>query len=448
MRENHQSANIYLSNSTTSEAIHRRAALKLLLASLVSLAPPTSASKKTSKQVIIIGGGFAGATFARALRILDNTIEITLIEPNNLYHTCLLGAEYLIGRRSSKSLIFNYNTLITKYRIKVVHDFATRIDYESKLIITKKNGAFSYDRCIVATGIGYQYEAINGYSKEVAERIPHAWQGGHQHSLLRNQISNMPNGGIILISAPPDDYKCPPGPYERASLIAEYLKINKPQSRIIILDSKDSFPKQQQFESAWEKLYGYGTSNSYINWISRKKGGTVLAIDERKRELTAEYGNIKGDVINLIPPQHADRFSYENGLAHQYGWCPVSTKTFESLLVPDIHIIGDSSYAEMLPKSAFAAACQARVCAIAVYSLFKEQEPPDPEFMNVCYSLCAENYGISVLIRYLRDNNTNTLEIKNLKTTPLTSPNWHHAMESKAAYSMFNTLTSEAFGQS
>ncbi|MBV6824220.1 FAD-dependent oxidoreductase [Pseudomonas sp. PD9R] len=435
-----------MSQKTLLDAITRRNALKLLLASFASAPAKTPASNKKPKKVVIIGGGFAGATFARSLRILDKSIEITLIEPNKIYHTCILGAEYLIGRRSANSLTFSYKTLTSNYQINVVHDYATLIDHESKRVFTKEAGAFSYDRCIVASGIGFHYEAIDGYSKEVAERIPHAWQGGHQHSLLKNQISNMTDGGVIIITAPPDDYKCPPGPYERASLIAEYLKINKPRSRIIILDSKDSFPKQQQFESAWEKLYGYGTSHSYINWIGRKQGGTILAVDERHLEITTDFGKIKGNVINIVPPQHADTFSYKNGLAQQYNWCPVNTKTFESLLIPEIHIIGDSAYAEMLPKSAFAAACQARVCAIAIYSLFKEQEPPDPEFMNVCYSLCAENYGISVLISYLRDKNTNILEINNLKNTPITSTDEHHLKESEAAYSMFNTITSEAFG--
>lgn len=249
----------------------------------------------------------------------------------------------------------------------------------------------------------------------------------------------------MLISVPVDDYKCPPGPYERASLIAEHFKAHKPKSRVIILDAKNRFPKQAQSELAWRKFFNYGEKNSIIEWIGGSNGGGVTGYDSRKMELTTKKHQLKGEVINIIPPQQAASFALSNNLTSTHGWCPVNTQTMESLLKPNIHIIGDCAYAEMLPKSAFAAACQARVCAIAISRHLQDLPNLDPEFANVCYSLCADDYAISVYIKYQRNLQNNILEVSNLQNTPISSNDEQYAKEFSSAHQMFSSLTHEAF---
>ncbi|EIK73140.1 pyridine nucleotide-disulfide oxidoreductase [Pseudomonas synxantha BG33R] len=413
--------------------------------SIQTLATPMGHVTASSYAVVVIVGGFAGATFARTLRRLDSSVGITLVEPSPQYHCCPLGVEYLVGKRDEETLIFGYAQLRAE-GIEVVHQRARSIDAKRKQVILVDGSVLGYDRCVVATGIGYKYESIAGYSEAVARRVPHAWGGGEQLRLLRQQLEAMPNGGNVLISVPVDDYRCPPGPYERASLIADYLKTHKPDSRVIILDAKPRFAKQAQFEQAWKRFYGYGSEQANIQWIGALQGGTVQGFDEAKGQLLTEGGPVSGQVINIIAPQQADDFSRCNGLAAEHGWCPVNTQTLESLLVPDVHVIGDAAYAEKLPKSAFAATCQARVCALAIHSQMHGLALLKPQYMNVCYSLCADNYGISVLLHYQHDATRNLIEIQTLRVTPLDANDEDYRREALSAYSMFDSLVKEAFG--
>ncbi|MBN1080514.1 FCSD flavin-binding domain-containing protein [Pseudomonas sp. 1079] len=350
-----------------------------------------------------------------------------------------------MGKRDEETLVFGYEQLRAE-GIEVVHQKARLIDAKRKQIRLADGSVLGFDRCVVATGIGYKYDSIAGYSEAVSSRVPHAWGGGEQLRLLRQQLEAMPNGGNVLISVPVDDYRCPPGPYERASLIADYLKTHKPDSRVIVLDAKPRFAKQAQFEQAWKRFYGYGSKQATIQWVGALQGGTVLGFDEAKGQLLTEGGPVSGHVINIIAPQHADDFSRHNGLAAEHGWCPVNTQTLESLLVPDVHVIGDAAYAEKLPKSAFAATCQARVCALAIHSQMHGLELLKPQYMNVCYSLCGDNYGISVLLHYQHDAASNVIEIQTLRVTPLDASDEDHRREALSTYSMFDSLVKEAFG--
>lgn len=415
------------------------------VSSIRALARPAEPVAAYSYAVVVIGGGFAGATFARTLKRLDGNVRITLIEPCRKYHCCPLGVEYLVGKRDERTLVFGYEQLCAE-GIEVVHRKARSIDAKRKQVRLADGSLLGYDRCVVATGIGYKYDSITGYSEAVASRVPHAWGGGEQLRLLKRQLEAMPNGGNVLISVPVDDYRCPPGPYERASLIADYLKTHKPDSRVIILDAKPRFAKQAQFEQAWKRFYGYGSEQANIQWIGALQGGTVHGFDEARGQLLTEGGPVSGQVINIIAPQQADDFSRRNGLAAEHGWCPVDTQTLESLLVPDVHVIGDAAYAEKLPKSAFAATCQARVCALAIHSQIHGLALLKPQYMNVCYSLCGDNYGISVLLQYQHDAAHNLIEIETLQVTPLDVNDEHYRREALSAYSMFDSLVKEAFG--
>lgn len=395
-------------------------------------------------KVVVIGGGFAGATFARMLRRLDPQVNITLIEKNPEYHCDPLGAEYLVDKRDEKTLTFNYTRLELE-GINVVYDHAVKINADKKFVETRQAN-YKYDRCIVACGISFDFEHIKGYSQKLTEVFPHAWQGREQLNLLKKQLHEMPDGGTILMSAPNTEYRCPPGPYERVSQIAEYLKEYKPNSTLIFLDSKERFPKQAQFELAWRRLYGYGTENSNIRWIGANQGGMVTELRVDTRELICAAGIFKGDVINIIPPQRADLFTAANGLTGDNGWCPVNTQTLESLKMPGIHVIGDAADAQSLPKSAFAATCQARVCALAIHAIFNKRPVMTPEYMNACFSLCGTNYAISVAVNYRQNPKSNNIEIVSSNITPLNSSIDQYISEVQSAYSLFDNMVKGAFG--
>ncbi|WP_170947249.1 FAD-dependent oxidoreductase [Pseudomonas sp. Irchel 3E19] len=414
-------------------------------AALDALAGPVLKVAMPEKiNIVVIGGGFAGATFARTLQRLQPTANITLIEENREYHCGPLSAEYLVDKREEQTLTFDYRQLVSE-GINVVYDRATKINPEKKCVETRKT-VYNYDKCIVAAGISFDFEHIKGHSYDLAEIFPHAWQGSKQLNILKKQLHDLPDGGTVLMSAPNTEYRCPPGPYERVSQIAEYLKTHKPNSKIIFLDSKERFPKQAQFELAWSRLYGYGTENSNIQWIGAKQGGTVTELRASSRELVCEAGVFKGDIINIIPRQKADLFAAANGLTGDNGWCPVNTQTLESLKIPDVHVIGDAADALHLPKSAFAATCQARVCALAIYAIINQLPLMIPEYMNVCFSLCGTSYAISVTVNYQWNPTSNKVDIVSSNITALDSPENQYISEVQSAYSLFANMAKGAFG--
>ncbi|WPO46643.1 FAD-dependent oxidoreductase [Pseudomonas sp. S1Bt23] len=428
----------------------RRTLLKWLatgagFAALDAVAGPALKFASTERfKVVVIGGGFAGATFARTLRHLAPNVNITLIEENPKYHCGPLGAECLVDKRDEKTLTFDYAKLAAE-GITVVHDRATKINTEKKCVETR-HSSYDYDRCVVAAGISFDFEHIKGHSRELANVFPHAWKGAEQLNILKEQLHEMPDGGTILMTAPNTEYRCPPGPYERVSQIAEYLKSHKPNSKLIFLDSKERFPKQAQFELAWTKLYGYGTEQSNIQWIGAKQGGTVTELRADTRELVCAAGTFKGDVINIIPRQKADLFAAANGLTGENGWCPVNTQTLESLKITNVHVIGDAADAHSLPKSAFAATCQARVCALVIHSILNKQPVMTPEYMNVCFSLCGTHYAISVSVNYRQNPDSNKIDTISANITPLDSPEEQYISEVQSAYALFDSMVTGAFG--
>ena len=214
---------------------------------------------------------------------------------------------------------------------------------------------------MLAPGIDIRWGALPGYDEAAAAQMPHAWKAGEQTLLLRRQLEAMDDGGLVVISAPANPFRCPPGPYERASLIAHYLKTKKPKSKLIVLDAKDAFSKQRLFQAAWAELYP-----GLLEWVPLSKGGNVTSVDAATRTLVTDFGKHQAKVANVIPPQKAGRIAEVAGVADRSGWCPIDPVTFESKLQPGIHVIGDAAIAGAMPKSAFAANSQAKVCAAAV----------------------------------------------------------------------------------
>lgn len=359
-------------------------------------------------QVVVIGGGVGGTTTAKYLRKMDPSVEVTLIETHPTYTSCFMSNEVLSGERTLESLTFGYDGL-KKYGVKVVIDSATGIDPVKKVVTTAGGQSFPYHSCVVSPGVDFKWDAIEGYSEEVAQTIPHAWYAGPQTLTLRKQIEAMPDGGKVIIVAPPNPFKCPPGPYERASQIAMYCRHHKPKAKIMILDAKDAFSKQGLFVQGWTKLYGYGTDDSMIEWVGAAGGGKVSALDSSTRTLTAEVEDFQGDVINIIPAQKAGRIAFAADLVDG-DWCPVNKKTFESSRHPGIYVIGDASNASKMPKSAYAANSQAKVVAAAIVDRINGREPGEATYVNTCYSIVGEDFGISVAGVYTLDPATNSIE--------------------------------------
>jgi sulfide dehydrogenase [flavocytochrome c] flavoprotein subunit len=386
-----------------------------------------------SKKVVIVGGGTGGATAAKYIRMADSSIEVTIVEPNEYYYTCYLSNEVLGGARSIDSIRFGYDGL-RKHGVKVLHDTVTGIDGAGKKVMTKGGQTLSYDRCIVAPGISFR-DNIEGYDEAAHAKMPHAWKAGEQTSILRKQIESMADGGTVLIAPPPNPFRCPPGPYERATQIASYLKKNKPKSKILIVDAKDKFSKMKLFKQAFERHYG-----GMIEWVAAKDtGGGVKSVDVAANTVMTGDGNThKADVYNIIPAQVAGSIAATAGLTDDSGWCPVEHKTFESTKQPGVHVIGDAAIQKPLPKSGYAANSEAKVTAAAVVELLNGREPGDPSWVNTCYSIVAPEDGISVAMVY------NVAGSGGL--TPLDSSPTERAREVQYAYSWFNNITSDAFG--
>ena len=428
--------------------ITRRNFLKLAGgATAVGLIGMPYVSFGAAKKVVVVGGGSGGATAARYLTLMDPSIEVTLIEPNKEYFTCFMSNEVLGGERSMDSIKFNYEGL-KRRGVKVVHDSATAIDPVAKTVKTQGGQSFAFDRAIVSPGIDFKWDTIQGYSQDLIETIPHAWKAGPQTVLLRKQLEAMKDGGVVVIAPPADPFRCPPGPYERASQIAHYLKRHKPKSTILILDAKDAFSKKGQFELGWERLYGYKTDKSMIKWVPKSQDGAVVRLDAKAMKLYGEVQDYKADVINLIPPQKAGKIAADSGLTNDKGWCPVDVMTFESKIHKGIHVIGDACVAADMPKSGYSANSQAKACADAVVALLAGRDVPTPAHANTCYSVLGKDYGISVSFTYRVNRAENKLAaVKDAGgITPLNASVSDLKREAAYAHSWFRNITEDMFG--
>ena len=427
----------------------RRSFLKVTggaAAALTAMGYSNIASAKT-KRVVVVGGGIGGATAAKYLKLADASIDVTVIEPNPHYYTCFMSNEVLSGERTLDSIKFGYDGL-KGHGVKVIHDTVSSIDAGSHTVKTSGGQSFKYDRCIVSPGVSLKWGSIAGYDEAAAQKMPHAWKAGEQTRILHSQLEAMKDGGTVIISAPPNPYRCPPGPYERASQIAHYLKTHKPKSKILILDPKDAFSKQGLFMAGWEKHYGYKTDNSIIEWVSGAKGGKVEEVDVGNMEVLGAVESFKGDVINVIPAQQAGKIAFTAGLTNDSGWCPIEGKTFESTIHKDIHVIGDASIASPMPKSGYAANTQAKVCAAAVAAMLNGHDAPEPAYVNTCYSVIAPSDGISVAMVY----NYKDGKIAKVEGSGGLTPSYDKttmAMREREvlyAHSWFTNITQDVFG--
>lgn len=346
--------------------------------------------------VVIIGGGFGGASCAKYLRKLDPGIKVTLVEREKEFVTCPFSNAVLGGLYDMGFITHSYDALRQRWDIKIVHDTAVAIDAAARKVKLAGGKTLKYDRLVVSPGIDIRWNALKGYDEAASELAPHAWQAGPQTVLLRKQLEAMKDGGVVVITSPANPYRCPPGPYERACMIAHYLKQKKPRSKVVILDAKDGFAKQGLFIDGWKQLYP-----GMIEWVKGTDGGMIDRVDAKTKTVYPTFGDpVKADVLNVVPPQSAGAIALKAGLANKDGWCPIDQKTFESTLHKDIYVLGDAAIAGKMPKSGYAASSQAKVCAAAIITSLRGANMPDPSYVNTCYSLVGPDYAISVAAVY------------------------------------------------
>ena len=420
--------------------LNRRNFIKVAGASAAAgLSFPYVASGAT-KKVVVVGGGAGGAIVAKYVKMGDPSIDVTLVEMNEHYYTCFMSNEVLGGERDVETLKFNY-TGLSAHGVNVVHDKAVGVDVSKKTVATASGGKLQYDRLVLSPGIDFLWDAIEGYDEKAAEAMPHAYKAGAQTTLLFNQLKAMDDGGLVIIAPPGNPFRCPPGPYERTCQIAHYLKSHKPKSKIMVIDAKDKFSKQGLFTQAWKELY-----DGMIEWRPRSDTGSgVVGVSIKEKLVSTELEDLKADVVNVIPPQKAGHIAHAAGVTDDSGWCPVHLDTFESKLRPGVHIVGDASIANALPKSGYAANSAAKVCAAAVVSLLKGEPVGTPSYVNTCYSIAAPGYGISVAAVYRLAEDKSSIKKVAGGLSPADASPAIKQREAEYAYSWFENIVHDMF---
>lgn len=419
--------------------VTRRNALLGITAVATSLATPSILRAQSAGRIVVVGGGFGGAACARALKRAQANLQVILIEPNAVFTSCPFSNEVVAGLRDIHAQQFDYDSLAAE-GIIVIGEAVTTIEPQQRSVMTADGVALPYDRLVLSPGIDFNFEALPGYDGTTSEKMPHAWKAGPQTLLLRRQLEAMDDGGTVAIAIPANPSRCPPAPYERASLIAHYLKTKKPRSKVLILDAKDTFSQQRLFEQAWRELYG-----DMIERVGLSQGGRVTSVDPSTRTIVTEFGNYTPDVANVIPPQRAGHIAEVAGAADATGWCPIDPVTFESKLVPNIHVIGDACLGGGIPKSASAATAQGKACAATIVNLLAGRAPETPRLNGVCYNIVAPGYGFSLAGNYQPKGDI-FAEVEGGATSPVDAPRETRAREAAEAERWFRTITADTFG--
>ena len=421
--------------------LHRRDVLRLGAATAATLALPSISRAQAKGRVVVVGGGFGGATAARMLRRIAPSIEVTLIDQNDQFITCPFSNTVIGGFNEMFAITHSFDGLRAA-GVKTVQAKVEAIDAAGKTVRIAGRDPVPYDRLVLSPGIDFKWGAIQGYDTAAAEKMPHAWKAGPQTMLLRKQLEEMKDGGVVIMTVPANPYRCPPGPYERASLIAHYLKQAKPKSKLIILDAKDTFSKQGLFLAAWKERYP-----GLIEWVKFGDGGQVDSVDPATMTIKTIFDQHKADVANVIPPQRASRLVETAGLTKNSDWCEVDGHTMESKVAPGIHILGDAIVAGDMPKSGFSASNQGRVAAYAIAALLDGKPAPSPSMINTCYSLVAPDYGISVadVFRVTPEGAIKKVDGAG-GVSPADQPPEFRSQEADYARSWYTNLTDDIYG--
>ncbi|MBK9245306.1 MAG: FCSD flavin-binding domain-containing protein [Burkholderiales bacterium] len=365
----------------------------------------TSAGAKG--KVVVVGGGWGGSTTAKYLRLWsDGGIDVTLIEPNTSFVSCPISNLVIGGSRRIEQLTTNYDGL-RRHGVNVVHDTVTAIDPDKRQVRLASGQTLPFDRAVVSPGIEFMFEQVKGMSPAATETIPHAWKAGPQTLLLRRQLEAMANGGVVIMSIPLAPYRCPPGPYERACQIAHYLKANKPKSKLIVLDANPQVTsKGPLFTRVWKE--------DYAGILEYKANMAVAEVDVGGRRFVTNLGDsLKGDVLNLIPPQRAGNIARDAGLITANNrWCEVDWVSTESIKVKNVHVIGDATLsAPAMPKSGHMANQHGKAAAAAIVELMNGRAPVPPMMANTCYSFVDDRNAIHVASVHRWNAEKKTMEV-------------------------------------
>jgi NADPH-dependent 2,4-dienoyl-CoA reductase/sulfur reductase-like enzyme len=418
----------------------RRHVLRGVAAATASFALPCPSYAQSSARVIVIGGGFGGAACARALRRINPKLQVTLVETNRTFTACPFSNEVIAGLRDIEAQQFGYDK-ISADGVTVVAQAATRIDPQARMVGLADGASLSYDRLVLAPGIDMRFDALPGYDEAATTKMPHAWKAGEQTLLLRRQLEAMEDGGMVALAVPATPYRCPPAPYERASLIAHYLKAKKPRSKILILDAKDTFSQQRLFEKAWKEFYP-----GLIERIPLSQGGRVVSVETATNTLVTDFGNHDAQVANVIPPQKAGNIASLAGVADKTGWCPIDAATFSSKLVPNIHVIGDAVIGGNAPKSASAATSEGKACAAVVASLIAGTPPERPTIEGTCYNIVTPGYAFSQSGNYQPRDDIYMEVVGSGFTSPVNAQAELRQREADQAKAWYKSITVETFG--
>lgn len=383
----------------------RRTVLQAGLAASASVASPWLRAQ-TGERVVVIGGGFGGATAARYLRRLNPAIQVTLVEPADAFVMCPMSNRVIHGGLQLRDITRPYSRLVQQSGLRWVQARAEGIDV-ARREVSAGGSKLPYDRLIVAPGVDYDYSGIDGLqTAEQQARAPHAWKAGEQTQRLRSMLQALPDTGVVVMTVPKVPYRCPPGPYERASLIAHFLQTRKPRAKLFVFDANPEIQaKKGLFEAVWK--------NRYSGLIEYVPNADLKSIDTAAGWLDFEVqGKVKGDVINVIPPQRAGAIARESGLANVGNrWCGVDFLSYESAVAPRVHVLGDSiAGSPGMPKSGHMANQQAKVCAGAIAAqTLGMAVPSQPIIANTCYSFVSQNEVIHVAAVYRYDAEKKTM---------------------------------------
>jgi sulfide dehydrogenase [flavocytochrome c] flavoprotein subunit len=413
---------------------------------VASLALPASlnaqAATRRGARIIVVGAGFGGATCAKYLRVLLPDAEITLIDRRARFYTGPFTNLVIAGLRTPHSIERSLTDIAVEHRVKLIVDEVTAIDTAKLTVSTARHGVHRADRIVISPGIAMRWDAIAGLDPTRSAQMPHAWTGDAQLLRLRDRVAQLGDGATVLIAAPPNPYRCPPGPYERASLIAAALtRAGRQRCKILVADAKDDFSKRALFELEWDRLYP-----GLIEWIPRAGNGEVVRVDTASNQVWTRDASapIEVDLASIIPPQRAADLAVQNDLVDESGWCPIDPASFESRRHAGIHVIGDAALAAPMPKSGFSANSQAKLCAASIAAALSGRPAPDPQLLNTCYSLVGENAAISVSGFYGAINGR--LSAISEGMSPLSGDVALREREARQAHAWYDSITADSFG--
>ena len=365
-------------------------------ASAATLAMPAYLRAQGKPRVVVIGGGAGGATAARYIaKDSKGEIDVTLIDDSEKFTTCFFSNLYLGGFRDFDSITHGYEKLEANYGITKVTGYAQTVDRAARKVIMADGLEIPYDRLVVSPGIDLIWDSVPGYSQEAAEIAPHAWKAGPQTQLLKAKLDAIGNGEQIVMVAPPNPYRCPPGPYERVSMMAHLLKAKGVDAKIIIIDPKEKFSKQGLFSEGWEKYYP-----GMVEWYGPNIHGGIASVDVNAGTVETDLDTFKGALLNIIPAQKAGMIAAEAGLTDDSGFCPIDPASMRSTMDGNIFVIGDACIAGAMPKSGFSANSQAKVASMNIRGDLTGSKVFPAKYSNTCWSLIETDDGVKVGAQY------------------------------------------------